>query len=202
MAALPKVYFTPNEYLAWERKQETKHEYWAGEVYAMAGASESHNLISANIVAGLHTQLRGLGCRVYPGDIRIRIPATGLYTYADVTVVCGRPQFDDSEQDTLLNPTLIVEVLSHSTESYDRGTKFQNYRSLASLTDYLLVAQDRPQVEHYARQNDNQWLLTEVTGLEGNDRLPSLGCTIALADVYDLVEFPPVDLRERNQVTL
>jgi Uma2 family endonuclease len=202
MAALPKTYLTPSEYLAWERKQETKHEYWAGEVYAMAGASERHNLISANIVAGLHTQLRGRGCRVYPGDIRILIPATGLYTYADVTVVCGRPQFDDSAQDTLLNPTLIVEVLSHSTESYDRGTKFQNYRSLASLTDYLLVAQGQPQVEQYARQNDNQWLLTEVTGLEGNDRLPLLGCTIALANVYDLVEFPPVDLRERNQVTL
>jgi Uma2 family endonuclease len=201
MAALPKIYFTPNEYLAWERKQETKHEYWAGEVYAMAGASERHNLISLNFGAELRTQLRSRGCRVYPGDMRIRIPVTGLYTYADVTVVCGRPEFDDSELDTLLNPTLIVEVLSKSTESYDRGTKFQNYRSLASLTDYLLVAQDRPQIEHYARQGDNQWLLTEVTGLETSIALPSLGCTISLADVYDLVEFPPVDLRERNQAT-
>lgn len=201
MAALPKTYLTPEEYLAWERKQETKHEYWAGEVYAMAGASERHNLISANVVAGLHTQPRGRGCRVYPSDLRIRVPATGLYTYADVTVVCGRPQFDDSEQDTLLNPTLIVEVLSKSTESYDRGTKFQNYRSLESLTDYLLIAQDRPQIEHYARQANEQWLLSEVRGLERVLELPTLGCALSLADVYDLVEFPPTDLRDRNQTT-
>lgn len=201
MAALPKTYLTPSEYLAWERKQESKHEYWAGEIYAMASTSERNNLISLNLGAELRTQRRGRGCRVYLGDMRIRIPATGLYTYADVTVVCGRPEFDDSKLDTLLNPTLIVEVLSKSIASYDRGTKFQNYRSLESLTDYLLVAQDRPQIEHYARQSDNQWSLSEANGLDASMQLLTLGCTISLADVYDLVEFLPVDLRERNQAT-
>jgi Uma2 family endonuclease len=201
MSALPKAYLTPQQYLAWERQQETKHEYWNGQVYAMAGASERHNLISANVLAGLHLQLRGRGCRVYPGDLRIRIPATGLYTYADVVVVCGKPQFDDSELDTLLNPTLIVEVLSRSTESYDRGTKFQNYRSLDSLMEYVLIDQSGYYIEHFVRQAEGQWLFSEVKGAEGVLHLPTLDCALPLAEVYAQVEFPSPRLRDPEQTT-
>jgi Uma2 family endonuclease len=199
MAAWPKSYIPPEQYLTWERRQETKHEYWNGQIYAMAGASERHNLISLNVGAELRTKLRGRGCRVYPGDLRIRVPATGLYTYADVVVVCGKPQFDDSELDTLLNPTLIVEVLSKSTESYDRGTKFQNYRSLNSLMEYILIDQNGYYVEHYVRQAQGQWLFSEVKGAEGILHLPTIDCTLALTDVYDQVEFPSPRLRDPDQ---
>ena len=201
MSALAKSSLTAEEYLAWERKQEAKNEYWNGEVYAMAGASERHNLVALNVGAELRTQVRGRGCRVYPGDMRIYIPATGLYTYADVTVVCGQPQFTDREVDTLLNPTLIVEVLSRSTESYDRGKTFQNYRSLPSLAEYLMVDQESYSLEHYVRQSDHQWLLSEVRGLEGVLELPTLGCTLALAEIYAQVEFPLADLREYTQAS-
>jgi Uma2 family endonuclease len=199
MSALPKTYLTPAQYLQWERRQETKHEYWNGQIYAMAGASERHNLISLNVGAELRTKLRGRGCRVYPGDLRIRIPATGLYTYADVVVVCGQPQFDDSELDTLLNPTLIVEVLSKSTESYDRGTKFQNYRSLASLMEYVLIDQNSYYLEHFVRQGQEQWLFSEVKGVEGLLHLPTLDCSLALADIYEQVEFTTPLLRDPEQ---
>jgi Uma2 family endonuclease len=202
MSALPKMY-SPQEYLALERKSSYKSEYWDGEIFAMAGASERHNLISLNVGAELRTQLRGRNCRVYPSDMRVRIPATGLYTYPAIIVVCGKPQFEDREQDTLLNPTLIVEVLSASTENYDRGRKFQNYRSLASLTEYLLIAQDEVHLEHYLRRPDQQWLLTETQDRQGTLHLPTIECTLAVAEVYDKVEIEPmhylreIDLRAR-----
>jgi Uma2 family endonuclease len=198
MAALPKLYLTPEAYLAWERKQQARSEYWNGQVYAIAGASERHNLITANVLAGLHPQVRGRGCRVYPGDMRIHVPITGLFTYADVVVVCGQPRFLDAEFDTLLNPTLIVEVLSKSTEGYDRGQKFQNYRTVESLTEYLLISQEAYYVEHYTRRPGNQWLLTEMRGLEGVLALPTVACTLALAEIYYQVDLPPADLWDPN----
>lgn len=201
MSANPKLYLTPAEYLAAERKREVKSEYWNGELYAMAGASERHNLISANVVAGLHTQLRGRSCKVYPSDMRVQIKATGLYTYPDVVVVCGKPQFEDEDNDTLLNPTLIVEVLSKSTETYDRGKKFENYRTLDSLTEYVMIAQDRVHLEHYVRQPDSQWLLSEAKALQDVIKLPTIQCTLALADVYDKVDIQtrPNVLRESSE---
>ena len=189
MSANPKPYLTPTEYLTVERKQKYKSEYWNGELYAMAGASERHNLITTNVVIELGTQLRGRSCKVYPSDMRVQIKATGLYTYPDVVVVCGKPQFEDEEIDTLLNPTVIVEVLSKSTETYDRGKKFENYRMLDSLTEYVMIAQDRVHVEHYVRQQDNQWLLSEAKELQDAIELPTIQCTLALADVYDKVDF-------------
>jgi Uma2 family endonuclease len=201
MSALPKVYWTPEQYLAWERKQESKSEYWNGEIFAMAGASEKHNLIAANVIALLHPQLRSRGCRTYPGDIRLFISATGLYTYADVVVVCGQPQFTDSEVDTLLNPTLIVEVLSKSTENYDRGKKFQNYRTIGSLTDYLMIAQDSYSIEHYVRRPEGQWLFSEARGLEAVLTLPTLHCTLKLSEVYDQVDLSPSELRDPIQIS-
>jgi Uma2 family endonuclease len=199
MSAHPKIYLTPAEYLAFERKCESKNEYWAGQVFAMAEASERHNLIETNVVSALHTQLRGRSCKVYPSDMRIKIPATGLYTYPDVTVMCDKAQFEDIDRDTLLNPTVIVEILSKSTENYDRGKKFQNYRTLESLTEYILIAQDAVHIEHYIRQSDNQWLLSEAKDLSAVVELPTIQCTLALIDVYDKVDIePPAGLNGHN----
>ncbi|MFN8486261.1 MAG: Uma2 family endonuclease [Caldilineaceae bacterium] len=191
MSALPKLYLSPEQYLVQERKSLTKHEYYAGEIFALAGASRQHNLIVLNVGAELRTQLKKRSCTVYPSDLRVKIEPIDLYTYPDVVVVCGKAQFDDKEQDTLLNPTVIVEVLSKSTEAYDRGTKFKNYRTLPSLTEYILIAQDAYHIEHYVRQTDNQWLLSEVDDPEGVVELPTIQCSLLLGEVYDKVEFAP-----------
>lgn len=198
MSALPQPTMTPAEYLAFERGQRQKHEYWNGQLYLMAAANGQHNLIVANGLALLGMQLRGRSAAVYPSDMRVLIPATGLYTYPDALIVCGKALFEDADEDTLLNPTVIVEVLSKSTEQYDRGNKFRNYRSIPSLREYLLVAQDERRVEHYIRQNDDQWLLTECAEPAGQIVLPTVDCTLPMADLYDKVAFPqrPRILRE------
>lgn len=198
MSALPQPTMTPAEYLAFERGQPQKHEYWNGQLYLMAGANARHNLVTANVVITLGIQLKGRSCSVYPSDMRVLIPATGLYTYPDALIVCGKALFEDADEDTLLNPAVIVEVLSKSTEQYDRGNKFRNYRSIPSLQEYLLVAQDERRVEHYIRQNDDQWLLTESDDPAGQLLLPTVDCTLAMADLYDKVTFPqrPRILRE------
>jgi Uma2 family endonuclease len=188
MSLQPQRRYTPEEYLALERKAEYKSEYFAGEIFAMSGASERHNLIVANVVAALHTQFRNRPCKVYPGDMRVKVNTTGLYTYPDVVALCGEAQFDDEQRDTLLNPTVIVEVLSPSTEAYDRGDKFGHYRKLASLAEYVLISQEKSHIEHYLRQPDNQWLLSEASDLQDVMQLPSIGCVLLLAEVYDKVE--------------
>lgn len=178
----------PEEYLAFERRSEEKHEYLAGEAFAMTGASREHNLIVTNVVAELRQQMKGRPCQVYPNDMRVKVDASGLYTYPDVAVVCGEARFEDEQVDTLLNPTLIVEVLSDSTEAYDRGEKFEHYRKLPSLAEYLLIAQDRPHVEQYVRQADGHWLLAEWHGREATARLPSIDAALALVEVYDKLD--------------
>ncbi len=190
MPSQPKTYITPEEYLAIERQAEYKSEYFNGEMFAMTGAGERHVLIVTNVVAELRGQLRQRPCTVYSTDLRVRVSPTGLYTYPDVVVVCGQPQFADDQRDTLLNPTLIVEVLSESTKDYDRGGKFEHYRTLVSFSEYVLIAQDRYHVEHFVRQSDNRWLLSETNRLEDTIRLSSVGCDLALAEVYDKVEMP------------
>ncbi len=191
MSALLKPLIAPRDYLAAERVSPLKHEYHGGRVYAMAGASERHNLIVVNIVALLHGQLRRRSCTVYPGDMRVKVAAETLYTYPDISVVCGAPQFEDEQRDTLLNPTLIVEVLSPSTESYDRGRKFQFYRLLPSLQEYVLIAQERACVERFTRQPDGRWLLTEYNALSATVHFTAIDCALALADIYEKVEFDP-----------
>ena len=183
MATDPKQRLTVQEYLSLERQSETKSDYLAGEMFAMTGASRKHNLISGNIFAALHTQLSGTACEVYTGDMRVRTP-TDLLTYPDIVAVCGEPRFGDSEFDTLLNPALIVEVLSRSTEAYDRLTKLDHYRTIPSLAEILFVAQDRPHVEHWLRQEDGRWLIEEIEDLDRTLDLPSLGCTLALRTLY------------------
>lgn len=178
---------TEAQYLAMERAAETKNEFLDGEIYAMTGASQRHNLVAGSTFASLYTQLRGRPCRVYPSDMRVKVAATGLYTYPDISVVCGRAELADENRDTLLNPVLIIEILSRSTAGYDRREKFGQYRRIPTLNDYLLIAQTRCLVEHYLRQSDGKWLLTEYNDLSDVIELPSIGCRLALSDVYEQV---------------
>jgi Uma2 family endonuclease len=189
MSAIPKTKLTPAEYLEFERKSETKHEYFDGEIFAMSGAKWNHNVIAWNIGGELRQKLKNKNCSVCPGDMRVFVPETGLYTYPDLVVVCGEPQFQDDVFDTLLNPVLLIEVLSDSTESYDRGKKFQHYRSIESLQEYVLVAQDEARIEKYVRHGDRFWLLSESVGLDSEIEFSSIECRIALREVYDKIDF-------------
>jgi Uma2 family endonuclease len=188
MTAQPKHYITEEEYLAYERSSTTRHEYYAGVIYAMAGGTEPHNLIAGNAYASLHNQLRRKPCRVYQSDMRVKIARTSLQTYPDVVVICGQPQFADSVRDTVINPIALIEVLSPSTERYDRGMKFQHYRMIDSLRDYILIAQDQHHIEHYVRQGDDTWVLREATGTEAQIYIQSIECMLRLEDVYEKVE--------------
>jgi Uma2 family endonuclease len=190
MASLPKMRYSPEEYLAMEREAEFKSEYIDGEIIAMVGASERHNLIVTNLVIDLGTQLKKRACKVYTSDMRVDIRERYLYAYPDVIVVCGEAKFRCGEMDNLLNPSLIIEVLSKTTENYDRGRKFIQYRRIESLQEYLLVAQDEPRIEQYLRQPSNEWLLSEFNGLETTIDLSSINCRLHLAEVYDKVDFP------------
>jgi Uma2 family endonuclease len=190
MATAPRPYYTVEEYLAFERGSDMKHEYYAGEIFAMVGASRRHVLIVTNTVGELHAALKGRDCTVYATDMRLRVSPTGLYTYPDVTVVCGRAEFGEEPPDTLLNPKIIIEVLSKSTESYDRTTKFEHYKTLDSVTDYLLISQDAHHVEHHARQTDGTWRSSVAEGLNGVVRLESIGCELRLSELYDKVGIP------------
>ncbi|MCB0253365.1 MAG: Uma2 family endonuclease [Anaerolineae bacterium] len=183
-------YVTPQEYLDYERQAETKSEYYNGEIYALASASPRHTVIAANIIVSFGVQFKGRSCTVHTGDLRVKVSPTGLYTYPDVVVVCDKLRFDDARKDTLLNPTLIVEVLSESTEAYDRTGKFEHYRTLESLTDYLLVSQEKAWIEHRARQSDIKWLTGYYMGLETIVPLPAIDCELRLADVYDKIDWP------------
>jgi Uma2 family endonuclease len=190
MALQSQSFLTPEEYLAIERKAEYKSEYFNGEMFAMSGASPNHVLIVANIVAELRGKLKQKPCNVYASDLRVRVSPTGLYTYPDVVVVCGQLQLADNHRDTLLHPTLIVEVLSDSTQDYDRGRKFEHYRSLSSFSEYVEIAQDRCHVEYFLRQADSCWLLSETNNIEDTLHLSSINCNLALTEVYDKVVLP------------
>jgi Uma2 family endonuclease len=189
----PKTLLSETEYLEIERKAEYKSEYFRGEMFAMAGAKEAHNLLVANLVAVLHQQFRTRPCRVYPSDMRVRVAESGLYTYPDAIAVCGDPRFLDEQHDTLLNPNLVVEVLSPSTEAYDRGRKFEHYRTIESLNEYLMISPDRIQVDLYSRQSDGRWLLTSASNSQDTLDLQSVGCRVALSDLYEKVEFAPTN---------
>ena len=188
MTSQAKVRLTPEEYFAIERQATYKSEYCNGEMFAMSGAIPRHVLIVTNVVAELRRQLKQRPCTVYSTALRVQVSSTGFYTYPDVIVVCDQPQFHDQHKDTLLNPTLIVEVLSESTKDYDRGEKFEHYRTLTSLAEYVLIAQDKPHFEHFVRQPDKRWLLAEANRLEDTIYLPSIACDLALAEVYDKVD--------------
>lgn len=177
------------EYLAMERASEVKHELWEGECYAMAGASYEHNLVVANLVGALREQLRDRPCIVLASDMKVHAPSKSGFVYPDASVHCGPPQFYDERRDVLLNPTLIVEVLSESTEAFDRGSKFEGYRALPSFREYVLVTPAKPLVERFLRIDEQRWELTEHR--EGSLALPSLDVTVELAEVYRNVPFAP-----------
>ena len=187
-SAATQSYLTPEEYLALERKATTKSEYINGQIYAMSGASREHNLITMNISNRLYIQFIERDCEVYASDMRVKVSPTGAYTYPDVVVVCDEPRFEDTSFDSLLNPTVLVEVLSPSTEAYDRGEKFAYYRQLDSLQEYVLVSQNCVRVEHYLRQGE-QWLLTELSALDDQLYLASIECELSLREIYARVKF-------------
>ncbi len=190
MAVQPKIKPTPEEYLAAERQAAFKSEYFGGEVFAMAGASYAHNRIVANVIAELRRQLKRHDCTVVPSDLRLWIQSAEHYLYPDVTVVCGEPEFTDEHIDTLVNPRLIVEVLSKSTKDFDRGEKFTLYRTLPSFAEYILIAQDRHHAEHFVRQADGRWLLTDIDQTAEAISLVSIEGQLALAEIYDKVPLP------------
>jgi Uma2 family endonuclease len=191
--AQPVHKLTEAEYLELERNAQTKSEFFGGEMLAMSGGTRWHSLISMNVGCALGNQLkvRACGCVAFDSNLRVKVLATGLYTYPDLIVACGKHEFVDEEQDTLTNPTVLFEVLSDSTEAYDRGAKFENYRRIPSLKEYVLVSQKAPHIEQFIRQEAGQWLLREAKGMEGTLTLPSLGVTLALSEVYANVEFRP-----------
>ncbi len=190
MTALPA---TPQpvseaEYLEFERNSDTKHEYINGQIYAMVGASLRHNRITINVQSSIHAQLRKRPCDVFPSDMRLKIIATAQYTYPDVSGLCGDPDLTDDHLDTYTNPLFIVEVLSPSTERYDRGPKFDAYKTIPSLQDYVLIAQHHPLVEHFRRDGEN-WIHASAATLDTSVYLPSIDCTLALSDIYEKVTF-------------
>lgn len=185
MSAVPQLkYLTPEEYLAIERQAEDKSEYVDGVIYAMAGGSPEHNLVSANILTLINVHLWESPCRVYTSDMKVRVPSNRKYLYPDVTVVCEKPQFADDEKDVLLNPLLLVEVLSKSTQGYDKEKKFLYYQEIDSFGEYLLVAQDQPVVQHYVKQLDGSWIYKKIEGLEQSVELATINCRLKLKDIY------------------
>jgi Uma2 family endonuclease len=185
----PKVRITPEEYLALERKAEIKSEYIDGEMFAMSGAQREHNTIMVNLATELGVQLMDRPCEVYVADMRTKVSKTGLYTYPDAVVVCGEPEFEDAQLDTLINPQIIIEILSKSTESYDRGKKFAHYRTLDSLQEYLLVSQTECRIERYARQDDGNWLYSETTDPGGSIELAAIACRLSMSRLYHKIDF-------------
>jgi Uma2 family endonuclease len=189
MSAQPKTFLSPEEYLEQERRAEYKSEYLAGEVFAMAGASRRHGLIVTNLIGELRQQLKGKPYEVYSGHLRLRVTLAGLYTYPDVMVVYADVQFADDQKDTVLNPVVLIEVLSESTSDYDRGRKFESYRTLPSLREYLTVAQDKPHIEHWTRQQEDSGSLVEFSNLSQTIRLASIDCVLPLKEIYDKIDW-------------
>ena len=190
MSALPKSKLTALQYLAIERRAEFKSEFFAGEMFAMAGASYKHNEIKDALIAALRAIFKDGRCRTLSSDQRVLVDRTGLYTYPDIVIVCGPAAFDENDADTLINPTAIIEVLSPSTEKYDRGAKFRNYQQIASLDEYVLVGQDEAVIERFIRQPDGSWGLVSFVGLNATLVFTSVPAGIPLADIYAGVDFP------------
>jgi Uma2 family endonuclease len=197
--AQPIKRFTPREYYALEREAQYKSDYYDGEIFAMSGGSSRHSLIVMNIGGELRQQLKGKPCAPYDSNQRLKIKATGLRAYPDVSVYCGPLEYDheDPQAETATNPTVLFEVLSPSTEAYDRGFKSENYRKIESLRAYVLLAQETPHIEVYERQPDNSWLLREENEKQGVVHLPAISVTLSLAEIYDRIEFPSTDLPPR-----
>jgi Uma2 family endonuclease len=191
MAADPKAFLTLQEYLDLERQSETKHEYVDGTIVAMVGASPSHNRIQTNLTVNIFPSVDPRGCEIFGSDMKVRIERLNIYTYPDLTVVCGPPEFTPEKPAALLNPQVIFEILSPATETYDRAGKFARYRRIPSFREYVLITQDMPMIEHYVRLADGTWNWSAVERLEDSIVLPSLDCILSLSKIYARVEFSP-----------
>lgn len=193
MSTVPKTRYTPEQYLAIERAAEFRSEFFRGEMFAMVGASRKHNLISLNVAAEIRGQFGGRPCKVYQSDMRVKVNKTGLYTYPDVVATCDQPRFEDKHVDTLLNPKVIVEVLSPSTELWDRSKKFEHYRAIESLREYVLISQDHVMVERFTRNAEGQWALLDYRTIDETLVLDSISCTIKLSEIYARISFEEAD---------
>jgi Uma2 family endonuclease len=193
VSAQPQPRLTPEQYLELERASEFRHEYYNGRMYAMSGGTHPHSIIIGNLGRVLGNALEKGPCLVTTSDFRVRVSPDGLYTYPDVVVVCDPPKYADGHRDTLENPVLLIEVLSRTTEAYDRGFKSAQYRTVDSLQEYALISQTEPRVEVFRRQAGGNWLLSEFVRMEASCRLESVGCTISLSDIYGKVSFEDAD---------
>ena len=196
VVANPKRRYTLEEYFELERKSEERFEFWDGEVFCMSGVSREHDQIESNLNFYLRAKLAGRKCRAFLANMRLKVPSAPPYRYADLSALCGEAEFEQiGGVDALINPALIVEVLSPSTEAYDRGDKFTRYKSIPGFNEYLLVAQHRPHITHFAKQPDGSWTYNEYNDLEATLRLSSLGCELGMSEVYQNVSFdtPPAD---------
>jgi Uma2 family endonuclease len=196
--AREKARLSEAEYLRLERQAEFRSEYFDGEVFAMTGGTREHSIISVNLAREVSDQLKTTNCVAYNTDLKVKVEATGLFTYPDISVVCGEQRFLDETEDVLLNPNLVIEVLSDSTEAYDRGKKFEHYRQILTLREYLLVSQTEPRLELFTRQPNGEWNLKEAVGLDACLELSSLRITLRLSEVFAKVKFSPVALRRRT----
>jgi Uma2 family endonuclease len=190
VSAIPKTKLTEAEYLAIERTAEFRSDFCFGELRHVPWSSREHNAIKANLIVEIGGQLRGSSSRTFSTSQRVKIQATGLYNYPEIIIVCGKAEYDSVDRDSLVNPDAIIEVLSPSTETYDRGAKFRQYQQLASVKEYVLISQDEPVCERFVRQTDGTWVLTIVTGLAGELAFATVPIQIPLADIYNGVEFP------------
>jgi len=192
-ATVEKRRYTVSEYLSLERNARERHEYRNGEIVAMAGGTYNHSLICANLIRELGNALKGKPCRVLDSNLRVATPRAPLYTYPDISVICGKPQFDPNDEfkETVLNPTLLVEVLSPSTEGFNRGEKFTRFRTLESFREYVLISQDVARAEILYRQEDGTWLFAAVSGMDKRIRLANVDIELSLAEIFAGVEFPP-----------
>lgn len=188
--------YTLEEYFALEAEAFERHEFLDGQILAMAGESPAHSLVNVNLIREISAQLKGKPCATYSPNMKVCVSPKGTIVYPDVTVVCGPAEFFQKRTDTLTNPTLIVEVLSPSTENYDRGEKWIRYQEMPSLREYVLVAQDAPRIEHYFRKPEGGWFYESVSGLENTIRFESIDCVLRLADIFDRIEFPPLEEEE------
>lgn len=189
MIAITKPKSTVNEYLEFERNSEEKHEYFNGKIFSKPSSNRNHCIINGNLGGLIWQESKGENIFACLSKMRVFVPKTNFYNYPDLVVVCGEPQFQDNVFDTLLNPVLLIEVLSDSTESYDRGKKFQHYRSIESLQEYILVSQNEARIEKYVRHGDGFWLLSEAVGIDSEIDFSSIECRIVLAEVYDKIDF-------------
>lgn len=187
--ALKYNYISPEEYLEMERSAAEKHEYYRGEIFAMSGASLKHNKVFANVFGELAHRLKGKGCQPFGSDLRIHIPKNTLYTYPDITIICGSPDLLDDNFDTATNPTVIIELLSKSTRNYDMGEKFALYRDINSLNEYILIDTERIYAEKYIRHADKSWQLTDYKSIDNSFTIDTVQISLSLKDVYADVSF-------------